>query len=67
MAQDTLVVGAALTGHRFEAGEHSLDGLNMPWNTMALWKLEKLACTVWFLAGVCVAQSHVGTGLLDAC
>mmetsp|Transcript_25181 Transcript_25181/g.29144 ORF Transcript_25181/g.29144 Transcript_25181/m.29144 type:complete len:349 (+) Transcript_25181:33-1079(+) len=51
---DTLVVGAALSGHDFHAGDGNgngnetderivdLNGRTCPWNTLALWNLKKL-------------------------
>ncbi|KAI9207597.1 uncharacterized protein BJ171DRAFT_578712 [Polychytrium aggregatum] len=43
--QDALVVGKALNGHNFVAGKQSLDGRTAPWNTAALWNVQKLALT----------------------
>lgn len=47
--EDTLVVGAALPGHDFyrdkDEVELDLNGLNCPWNTFAIWNLQKLALT----------------------
>eukprot|EP00667_Euglena_gracilis_P003575 EG_transcript_3583 len=48
---NTLVAGAALPGHRFEDGEHSLDGTNCPWNTFAVWAVDKLAMTGFVAIG----------------
>lgn len=41
----TLVVGAALAGHNFEAGEQRLNGRTAPWNTLSLWSVRKLSVT----------------------
>merc|ERR1719182_1141930 len=43
--RDTLVVGAALSGHTFEEGEQPLNGRTTPWNTLALWSVRKLSLT----------------------
>lgn len=44
MEPEDLVVGAALTGHEFRAGEIvELTGVSTPWNTLALWDVAKLA------------------------
>ncbi len=40
---NTLVVGPALEGHMFESGnETELKGRTCPWNTCAIWALNKL-------------------------
>jgi hypothetical protein len=38
----TLVVGAALQGHAFSAGEHDVGGLTCPWNTLGM--IHKQSC-----------------------
>jgi hypothetical protein len=49
MADDTLVVGAALPGHDYRGTETNnaievdLNGRTCPWNTIAMWNLNKLA------------------------
>ncbi|XP_063901061.1 uncharacterized protein LOC135120654 [Zophobas morio] len=43
MTKDSFVVGVALSGHKFCAGETVLTGLTSPWNTFALWRLSTLA------------------------
>ncbi|KAJ3115062.1 hypothetical protein HDU96_001226, partial [Phlyctochytrium bullatum] len=50
MDEDTLVVGKCLEGHDFRAGEApsttvELNGVTTPWNTLAVWDVEKLALT----------------------
>lgn len=44
MNEDTLVVGATLPGHahRGNGTEVALEGLTCPWNTLAIWNVEKL-------------------------
>ena len=48
MSDDTLVVGAALPGHDYQGNgnkngvEVRLDGRTCPWNTVAMWNLDKL-------------------------
>ena len=44
---DALVVGAALPGHDFQEGRRPLGGRTAPWNTLALWRLDRL-CLVGF-------------------
>ena len=51
VGQDTLVAGVALTGHQFDAGDHTLTGTNCPWNTLAVWRVEKLAMTGFVAIG----------------
>lgn len=44
--EKTLVVGGKLNEkHGSEYGENEIHGWNCPWNTLALWDLEKLALT----------------------
>lgn len=44
--EDTLVVGAKLTKeHGQSTGIQKIDALNSPWNTLALWDLQKLNIT----------------------
>jgi len=43
--ESTLVAGAALPGHNFVDGVHSLEGTTSPWNTFAVWSVSKLAMT----------------------
>jgi len=46
LEEDTLVVGAKLhEKHGRIAGKQVLDGWNTPWNTLALWNLQKLGLT----------------------
>ena len=59
VTHDALVVGAALPGHDFQEGRRPLGGRTAPWNTLALWRLDRL-CLVGFPlvadgvhAGVC--------------
>ncbi len=43
LGRDTLVVGARLTpDHGGSPGVKPIDGLTTPWNTLALWNLDKL-------------------------
>jgi hypothetical protein len=53
--EDTLVVGAALPGHDFHGSEYGheveLNGRTCPWNTLAMWNLEKLALIGFPLVG----------------
>jgi len=44
-SMNTLVVGPELQGHDFEPGERALNGRTVPWNTLALWNVRKLALT----------------------
>jgi hypothetical protein len=46
-AHDALVVGAVLPGHEFQAGRRPLGGRTTPWNTLALWRTDRL-CLVGF-------------------
>lgn len=43
--KNVLVVGPVLDGHTFCAGEQRLNGRTVPWNTLALWSVRKLALT----------------------
>lgn len=44
--RDTLVVGAKLhPNHGLKKGRQPLNGWNTPWNTLALWDLQKLGLT----------------------
>ncbi len=46
MDENTLVAGAKLhEKHGKEPGEQALNGWNTPWNTLALWNLQKLGLT----------------------
>ncbi len=46
MDKNTLVVGAKLhQQHGKRSGKQVLDGWNTPWNTLALWNLQKLGLT----------------------
>ena len=46
LSSDTLVVGARLTpDHGGDPGIKPIDGLTTPWNTLALWDLDKLYYT----------------------
>jgi len=49
--KDTLVAGARLPDHTFKPGKTTLDGLNSPWNTLAVWRLDKLGKTGFPLIG----------------
>lgn len=51
-----LVVGPAMNGHIFCEGQEALSGRSCPWNTCAMWDLEKL-----HLLGF----PFIGDGLLD--
>ena len=42
MDDNTLVVGPVLNGHIFDPGAHNLCGRKCPWNTCAIWALNKL-------------------------
>lgn len=42
---DTLVVGARLPGHTFRGECVALSGTTSPWNTLAVWDLQKLSLT----------------------
>lgn len=42
MDDQTLVAGARFGEHRFEPGEHEIDGLTTPWNTFAIWNVDLL-------------------------
>nr|KAJ3403585.1 hypothetical protein HK105_004047 [Polyrhizophydium stewartii] len=68
---DVLVVGKALSGHRFVAGVQRLDGVTTPWNTLALWSVSKLALTGFLMVAEGKATgvgSHIGAdGVLTAC
>eukprot|EP00980_Cylindrotheca_fusiformis_P007326 scaffold1525_cov142-Cylindrotheca_fusiformis.AAC.126 len=43
--EDTVVAGAALPGHTYSAGNVELNGRTCPWNTLAVWNLQKLSLT----------------------
>merc|ERR1719159_1098102 len=43
--KDTLVAGFSLEGHQFSPGTQPLTALTSPWNTCALWNLNKLRRT----------------------
>ena len=67
MTHDALVVGAALPGHDFQEGRRPLGGRTAPWNTLALWRLDRL-CLVGFPlvadgvhAGVAAGVEEVAT------
>ena len=46
LSLDTLVVGAKMiSNHGGAAGVKKIDGINSPWNTLALWNLSKLKWT----------------------
>jgi hypothetical protein len=46
LTSDTLVVGAKMIStHGGDAGVKPIDGMNSPWNTLALWNLSKLNIT----------------------
>lgn len=60
LCNDTLVVGARLTPeHGGTPGVKPIDGLTTPWNTLALWNLDKLSKT-----GFVEASSGVQGGML---
>lgn len=42
---DALVVGAQLTGHEFAQGAQAITGTTCPWNTLAVWRLDRLLVT----------------------
>jgi hypothetical protein len=62
MDNSTLVVGALLEGHQFDdtAERVALNGRTTPWNTLALWNLEKLALTGFPLVSDGLHQSEDG-------
>ncbi|CAM9572992.1 unnamed protein product [Chrysoparadoxa australica] len=43
LTANDLVAGAALPGHEFRPGQHTLTGVTTPWNTLSLWSVPKLA------------------------
>lgn len=43
MTKNTLVVGAAMTGHKLKEGKQIGDGYSTPWNVLSLWNLEYLS------------------------
>mmetsp|Transcript_16716 Transcript_16716/g.25253 ORF Transcript_16716/g.25253 Transcript_16716/m.25253 type:complete len:263 (+) Transcript_16716:143-931(+) len=46
MDEDTLVVGAVLQGHDYQPNSiQKLNGRTTPWNTLAIWDVNKLALT----------------------
>jgi hypothetical protein len=47
--EDTLVVGKVLQGHEFTPGINELKGTTCPWNTFAVWRLDKLVKTGFLL------------------
>ncbi|KAJ3196000.1 hypothetical protein HK101_010416 [Irineochytrium annulatum] len=49
LEDDTLVVGKRLKGHVFAEGQPSLTGATTPWNTLAIWRVQKLALTGFLL------------------
>ena len=61
-----LVVGAAMPGHDFQPDPESqpieLSGLTSPWNTLALWNLEKLAKVGFVLTGDALRLEVEGIG-----
>ena len=67
MADDTLVVGAALPGHDYrgsgsaEGIEVDLNGRTCPWNTSAMWNLNKLAMVGFPLVGDGLHQQEDGS------
>ena len=60
---DALVVGAALPGHDFQAGRRPLGGRTAPWNTLALWRLDRL-CLVGFPLVADGVHAGVAAGVL---
>ena len=60
---DALVVGAALPGHDFQAGRRPLGGRTTPWNTLALWRLDRL-CLVGFPLVADGVHAGVAAGVL---
>lgn len=63
--EDTLVVGAALPGHDYRGSESEneveLNGRTCPWNTLAMWNLEKLALIGFPLVGDGLHRFQDGT------
>lgn len=53
-----MVVGLAFEDHKFSPGEHLLDGSNVPWNTLAVWEVKKLA-----LVGFLPVSDGLGEGI----
>lgn len=43
--RDTIVAGAVLPGHAYAPGKVELNGRTCPWNTLAVWNLEKISLT----------------------
>ena len=50
-AADAFVAGAALPGHAFQVGDRALSGVTAPWNTLALWRVPRLALLGFPLVG----------------
>lgn len=69
MADDTLVVGAALPGHDYKGDgsndgvEVDLNGRTCPWNTSAMWNLNKLALLGFPLVGDGLHQLEDGSNV----
>jgi hypothetical protein len=67
MADDTLVIGAALPGHEYKGDgskdgtEVDLNGRTCPWNTSAMWNLNKLALLGFPLVADGLHQQEDGT------
>lgn len=68
MDDDTLVVGAALPGHDYQGTRNNVDGIEVdlngrtcPWNTTAMWNLNKLALIGFPLVGDGLHQQKDGT------
>jgi len=58
---ETLVVGAALSGHSFKKGKNIGDGKTVPWNTMALWNMKFLKINAFPMIGEALFnQRHAG-------
>jgi hypothetical protein len=54
----TLVVGWALEGHDFLVGDRMLTGRTVPWNTLALWAVDKLGWTGFPMIGDGIAGNR---------
>ena len=53
----TLVAGAALPGHKVGKGRMGLNGLTMPWNTLAVWDVTMLSSTGFLMVSEGIADA----------
>lgn len=53
----TLVAGAALPGHKVGKGRMGLNGLTMPWNTLAVWDVKMLSSTGFLMVSEGIADA----------